>query len=85
MPPLALVTASMLPPRLRGQYGLAWGPGHAVAAAALTAAVRRTRPAWPAWLRLVPEARRAERAGPTTPAPVPAAASPAPGARAPGP
>ena len=74
MPLVALVTAGMLPPRLRAAYGLPWSRGRAVVLATLAGAIRVLRPALPAPLRLVPEARRAERAARVTAA-VPATAS----------
>jgi len=52
-------TAGLLPGELRGQFGLAWGPGRERAVRAGAAAIRRTLPVVPANIRLWPHAREA--------------------------
>jgi uncharacterized protein (DUF2236 family) len=52
-----LVTAGTLPPRLRGELELEWGPGRDRALAASQGAVRRLLPLLPALLHRFPKAR----------------------------
>src|SRR6059036_2649183 len=52
-------TAGLLPGELRGQFGLAWGPGRERAVRAGAVAIRRTLPVVPANIRLWPHAREA--------------------------
>ena len=49
-----LVTAGLLPPSLRRQYGLRWTPAHSAAFAALTASARIAYPRLPGSLRHAP-------------------------------
>jgi uncharacterized protein (DUF2236 family) len=56
---LGLVTVGLLPPRLRSQYGLSWGPRREALLTASTIAVRRTLPLLPGLLREFPPARAA--------------------------
>jgi uncharacterized protein (DUF2236 family) len=60
-PLFRLVTAGLLPEKLRVEYGLSWNDDRAKNFLRLTAAVRAIRPWMPARLRIVPNARRAER------------------------
>ncbi len=57
-PLLSFVTAALLPERLRGEYGLLWGPGRAAAWCALRGAGRLAVPRLPHRLRDMPQARR---------------------------
>jgi len=54
---LRLVTVGTLPPHLRGELGLAWGPGRERVLAGSQAAVSRLLPALPALLHRFPQAR----------------------------
>jgi uncharacterized protein (DUF2236 family) len=56
-----LVTAGLLPPGIRRDYGLPWSPARARALAAGAAAVRAALPLVPGRLRHWPRARRAAR------------------------
>ena len=60
-PLFRFVTAGLLPEKLRNDYGLSWSHGNATMFSSLAAVIRATRPLLPAPLRLVPNARRAER------------------------
>ncbi len=53
--------AELLPERLRDEYGIAWGPGHAAAAAWLRAAYRLWGHRLPRAWRSMPQARAADR------------------------
>jgi uncharacterized protein (DUF2236 family) len=57
--PMRLFTVGLLPPRLRREYGFAWGPGRERVLAAATAGIRLGLPLLPARLRYFPAARRA--------------------------
>jgi uncharacterized protein (DUF2236 family) len=58
--PLAnLLTAGLLPPVLRTRYGLSWSAGHEALLRAVAMATRTVLPFVPAWMRLMPHARRA--------------------------
>jgi uncharacterized protein (DUF2236 family) len=59
--PLALPAAWLLPPGLRADFGLPWGPRREALMRAAAAASRRLVPRLPALLRDVPAARAAER------------------------
>lgn len=59
---LGLVTVGLLPPQLRAQYGLTWGPRREAVLNASTLAIRRTLPLLPGLLREFPPARAAARA-----------------------
>jgi uncharacterized protein (DUF2236 family) len=58
---LNLLTAGLLPERVREQYGLAWGPHRERLLAASTGSIRRLLPLLPGLLRRLPPARAAER------------------------
>ncbi len=58
---LNLATVGLLPPTLRTQYGLGWGPQRERLLAAQTTAIRRLMPLVPALVRELPSARSAER------------------------
>jgi uncharacterized protein (DUF2236 family) len=51
----------LLPPRIREQYGLAWGPLERFVSSWLLATWRASRPLFPAWLRQMPQALAADR------------------------
>jgi uncharacterized protein (DUF2236 family) len=55
--PIGLMTAGLLPPRVREAYGLPWGPGRERALRLALAGVRRARPLTPRPLREFPAAR----------------------------
>ena len=55
------VTIGLLPAAVREQYGYRWTPARERALGAFTRAVRTTVPALPPVLRVVPQARAAER------------------------
>jgi uncharacterized protein (DUF2236 family) len=55
------ITAGLLPPEVRRQYGYAWSPARERVLAAFAASVRGALPAVPPLLRIVPAARAAER------------------------
>ena len=57
-----LVTVGLLPPELRSQYGLSWGPRREALLGASTLAIRRALPLLPRLLREFPPARAAARA-----------------------
>jgi uncharacterized protein (DUF2236 family) len=59
--PMKLATVGMLPPRLREELGLPWGPGRERLLEASRALVRRTLPLVPSMLREFPPARSARR------------------------
>jgi len=50
----SLITAGMLPPRVRSQFGIRWSPAHEAAYLALTLSLRAARPALPRALRVSP-------------------------------
>lgn len=58
---LNLATVGLLPPTLREEYGLGWGPQRERLLGASTSVVRRTMPLLPALVREAPSARSAER------------------------
>lgn len=58
---LTLVTAGLLPPELRELLGVRWSRGRQIAFTALAAISRTVVPRLPAFVRLVPPARRAIR------------------------
>lgn len=58
---LNLATVGLLPPTLREQYGLSWGPQRERLLGASTSLVRRLMPLVPALVRELPSARSAER------------------------
>ena len=60
-PLFRLVTAGLLSEQLRRGYGLAWSPARERRLQLFTRIARRTVPLLPAPLRIVPQARRAER------------------------
>ena len=60
-PPARFVTAGLLPPRIRDQYGYRWSSARERALAALACALRRALPGIPPLIRVVPHARAAER------------------------
>jgi len=60
--PLAkFVTVGLLPPKVREQYGYRWSPLQEQALEAVARAIRRALPAIPSVIRVVPQARAAER------------------------
>jgi uncharacterized protein (DUF2236 family) len=59
--PLNLATVGMLPPELRAELGLAWGPARERLLGASQALLRSLLPLLPGLLREVPPARYAER------------------------
>jgi uncharacterized protein (DUF2236 family) len=60
-PVVELVTAGLLPPRLRDLYGYRWSSGRERLMAMAAWLLRRALPALPACLRIAPPARSAER------------------------
>jgi uncharacterized protein (DUF2236 family) len=58
---LNLATVGLLPPTLREDYGLGWGPQRERLLGASTSVVRRLMPLLPALLRELPAARSADR------------------------
>lgn len=50
----SLITAGMLPRRVRSQFGIRWSPAHETAYRALTLSLRAARPALPRVLRISP-------------------------------
>lgn len=58
---LNLATVGLLPPTLREQYGLSWGPQRERLLGAQTSLVRRLMPVVPALVRELPSARSAAR------------------------
>ncbi len=62
-PLFRFVTAGLLPERLRGDYGLRWSRRNEKMLGLLAYAVRITLPWIPAPIRIVPNARAAEKAG----------------------
>jgi uncharacterized protein (DUF2236 family) len=63
-PLFRFMTAGLLPEKLRSDYGLSWSGRKAKLFAAAAAVVRAVRPLIPAPLRIVPNARRAEKVKP---------------------
>ena len=63
-PLFRFVTAGLLPEKLRNDYGLRWSRSNEKLFRALAAAIRTMRPFVPAPLRVVPNARRAEKVKP---------------------
>jgi uncharacterized protein (DUF2236 family) len=65
--PFAAVTSALMPDQLRREYGLPWRPVERGMFRMIQRSVARTVPHLPAWLRFVPNARRAaarwQRAG----------------------
>jgi len=59
--PLNLVTVGLLPPRLRDEFGLEWGPARQLLLDASALALRNLLPLLPDLLRSMPPARAAER------------------------
>ena len=59
--PNTLLTAGLLPPGLRAQFGLEWGPAKEKVMQASLSSVARAIPLLPATARFFPEARRAYR------------------------
>jgi uncharacterized protein (DUF2236 family) len=53
------VTLDLLPPRVRERYGYSWGPGMGLMVQGLAWISRTTLPLLPAFLRVMPAARRA--------------------------
>jgi uncharacterized protein (DUF2236 family) len=60
--PLNLVTLSLLPEKLRTEYGLDWGPVRGGLVAVTRGVVRRALPLAPSFIRSVPPARRQQAA-----------------------
>lgn len=58
---LNLATVGLLPPSVRDDYGLGWGPQRERVLGTSTAVVRRLMPALPALVRELPSARSANR------------------------
>jgi len=58
---LGLPGLALLPPRIREDYGIAWGPGHARTAGLVATAVRAWTSVVPTTLRSMPQARAADR------------------------
>jgi uncharacterized protein (DUF2236 family) len=56
-----LATIGLLPPALRDEYGLRWGPGRERLLAASTVTLRRIMPLLPGLVRQFPPARAAQR------------------------
>jgi len=63
-PLFRFVTAGLLPEQLRSNYGLGWSERSEKFFLALAAVIRSARPLVPAPFRIVPNARRAEKAKP---------------------
>jgi uncharacterized protein (DUF2236 family) len=61
------VTVGLLPPALRDRFGLAWSPRREQALRMLATLTRVTLPLAPACVRVLPQARRAERAARRSP------------------
>jgi uncharacterized protein (DUF2236 family) len=59
--PLEAVTAGLLPPRLREEYGLPWGPAQRAVFASLRRGLPRVLPLLPDQLRVMQPARAANR------------------------
>jgi uncharacterized protein (DUF2236 family) len=55
-------TVGLLPPTLRSRYGLGWSPRREQALQVLATLTRVALPVVPACVRVLPQARRAERA-----------------------
>ena len=55
------ITAGLLPPSLRGAFGLRFGTAERLAFRAAIVTIRRLLPILPGYLRVVPQARRWER------------------------
>jgi uncharacterized protein (DUF2236 family) len=60
-PLFRLITAGLLPAKLRAAYGLGWNERRARRFAAAARTIRAVRPFVPRLLRIVPQARAAER------------------------
>jgi uncharacterized protein (DUF2236 family) len=60
-PLVEFVTVGLLPSDVRDQYGYGWSPRREQALETLAGALRRTLPALPSVVRVVPPARAAER------------------------
>ena len=58
----SIVTLELLPPAIREEYGFAWDANRETAWRAARTLIRRTLPHWPDAARVMPRARRAERA-----------------------
>ena len=65
--PLNFVTVGLLPPALRDRFGLAWSPRREQALRMLATLTRVALPLAPACVRVLPQARRAERAARRSP------------------
>jgi uncharacterized protein (DUF2236 family) len=63
-PLFRFITAGLLPEQLRNDYGLRWSKRNEKLFGALAAVIRSARPLVPAPLRIVPNARRAEKVEP---------------------
>ena len=61
-PLFRFVTAGLLPDKLRNDYGLSWSPRKEKLFLTIAAVIRAVIPWMPARLRIVPNARKAERA-----------------------
>jgi uncharacterized protein (DUF2236 family) len=72
LPPLGWLTSrayawtlwpavGLLPPRIRDEYGLPWGPIERLVSGWLVGTWQVTRPLFPAWLRQMPQALAADR------------------------